>query len=219
MKKILFVLIAGLGGCLVSCASNKAPISSPGGSPYPAIIASISDVQGVTQPVSVEIDSTSSAITDAAITLTGGTSPVPLSWQNDSLVDGVYESFYLSSGWTYSAGTQYTMTVIFGGTTYSASVTAPGGVVKNAGASGVTLSWAGGSNDDDNLTIEVNPPSGGGSFYGGISSPVTFGSGLFTYPNAGDYTLAVHLTNSLAYSFTGKGDSYLTASDQEDEIY
>lgn len=99
---------------------------------------------GFTQPVQVLIDTTTQAVTNAAITLTGPSLSLPVTYNYNATAGGYYLAYYNSiSSWGYTANQNYTMTISYGGHTYQCTVTSVGNVTWAPGTSGVTISWAG----------------------------------------------------------------------------
>jgi hypothetical protein len=149
------------------------------------------------------------------MTSVGLTMPVTYSY---SISGGGYYDAYYTTGysWGYTANQPYTMTVAMNGTSYKAVVTTVGNVSFNTGASGVTISWAGGGNE--NTASALGPSS---YTYGpSISSPYSISASSLSGHTSGNYYMSMNAEKMVTGAFSGAfAGSFFSASDQETTTY
>lgn len=223
-KWIGAIALAASGFLLTSCGSQSNPIT-PGslGFTYasPEILASIAKQGGVVNAAQVELMTDSQAVTDAAITLTGPAAlSLPLTFSSSSGTSGYYYSYYYSvNSWTYSGNQSYTMSVSYGGHTFQSTITSVGNVTFSPSSTGITITWAGGGNEN---TVSA---FGGSPYYSyshgpNVTSPYVFSKTSLGGYSAGNYTISLNAIEALTSTFSGSyvGSSF-TASDQESTTY
>jgi hypothetical protein len=135
----LWILLVGmvLSGC--SGGSSRSDNSGLNGLAITAILDRQS-VQGVLDSLSasVTIINQGTEVPDAAVTLTvPGVPGIALAGDGR----GIYDDKN-SGSWTYSPGQVYIFEVAWGGSRYSASVTAPGGIMIPGHVSDLPVTWA-----------------------------------------------------------------------------
>lgn len=208
---------------LVSCSSNPAP-SIPSGLTFsynsPEILAAIVMQGGTANVASVELMTDTQAVTNATVTLTGPSLSLPLTFTSSSGASNYYYSYYNSvTGWNYLGNTSYTMTISYGGHTFTSTITSVGTVVFSPSSSGITISWSGGGNENTATAF------GGTTYYSytygpNITSPYTIAkSGLAAY-SAGNYHINMNADETRTSAFSGAyAGSSFTSSDQESTTY
>ena len=220
-----------IGACLTlsSCSSTSStPPLSPGsgGSTSisyntPEILATIAKQSTVTNAAAVMIMTTGSLVNNAAVTLSGPSLSLPLTFFSSASSGTTFIAYYYSANtWTYSGNQSYTMTVSYSGNNYQSTITSVGNVVFSPSSSGITISWAGGGNENTAFALGGSPYNN--YTYGpNITSPYFIAkSGLGGY-SAGNYNIAMNCdkTNISAFSGGAYLGSSFTASDQESTTY
>jgi hypothetical protein len=172
----------------------------------------------------VLITTANGSVTNAAVTLSysGGsyalgyfyTAAGPVTYNG-----GVTElsfAYYSAYSCYYMAGSPYTMTVAFGGNTYSASITAVGNATYNTGTSGVTCTWTGPSNEDTFMDFQTSNPSNHSTFGPNSMNPYVIPSSAFSGYTGGSnsYSIDATIVELVTSAFSGAyGGSFFTATD------
>jgi hypothetical protein len=219
---LVFALMA------VSCGSKNSP-SSPANNGsaltfnFPYVFASIGDNNGV--PLGqVNLVDSNGPVTDAAVTFTynGGSAPLtysdiqtePVTLNGFEIVNLLAAQYLPSAGLGFTAGQPCTLTAAFGGKTYSSSVTTVGNVNFVPGTGSVTVSWAGGGNNDELDAISGGQPV----IFSPVTSPyIILNSSLPGY-TPGTFLLEAKLENDTAFSGLSSG-SYFNATEFYDTVY
>jgi hypothetical protein len=212
---------------LVSC-SSKGPAGPNGGGTSnsisydtPEIEASIALQGGTANAAQVVLWTTTQAADDAVINLTGPSAfTLSLTHSSDSTSGPDYIAYYNSAtGWDYVADKAYTMTVAYGGHTFTATVTSVGNVAFSPSASAMTITWAGGGNENTASAIEVSPTNDY-AYTTSVTSPYKIPvSGLADY-TAGSYDISMNAEELKTSAFSGAYvGSFFSASDQESTTY
>jgi hypothetical protein len=223
-KWIGAIALAASGFLFVSCGSQSNPLT-PGsfGFSYasPEILAAIAMQGGTANAASVELMTDTQAVTNATVTLTGPAAlSLPLTLSSSGGSSGNYYAYYNSTtGWNYQANQSYTMTISYSGHTFQSTITTPGNVVFSPSSSGLTVTWAGGGNENT-ITAFGGSPTYNYTYGPNVTSPHTvLKSGLMGY-SAGNYTITLHAIQALTSTFSGSyTGSTFTASDQETTTY
>ncbi len=238
MRSFLFFALLALSGLfLISCSGNKNS-TNPNPTPVqtigpkcPYITGGIEMLNGSTQATLMTFCIDDAAVTDAAMTLTGPSGLAqPLTYNSTYGSAGSYVTWYYSgTSWTYIPNQPYTMTVIYNGTTYQASVTSVGSVTFNHGPAGVTVTWVGGGNQN---TCYATQTSGGTNSYswgnqgfsytGNIASPFYIAQSTLAGYTGGNYSLRLQTTNYNYNGFETAGGYYASffgARDDETVAY
>jgi hypothetical protein len=210
MKQFFSLLLVSL--LVISCGSKSSPTSS-GGFTWngPLILTGISNGSAFT-----EIATSTGPVINAAVTLTYSGTPAVLTYQTSASypvtasgsVTLLSLAYYLNNSFTYTAGQPYTITAVFGGSTYSAYTTAVGNINFSApSGSSMTCSWAGGGNENV-VDVDESSPSSSVSVYGpNVSSPAN----ITLLGTHGTVFALLDNLNSSAFSGTSNG-SYLVTS-------
>jgi hypothetical protein len=165
-------------------------------------------------------------VTNAAVTLSYSGGSYPLAFTTTMSGAVTYNgsvsimslAYYSNSlGWSYVANIPYQMTAIFGGNTYTASVTAPGNAAFATGSSGVTCSWTGPSNEDvfliDQISGYTNVPYSA-SFGPSSSNPYVIPVSAFQGYTGGNYLVDATIVELVTSAFPGAfGGSFFSATD------
>ncbi len=221
MKRLVPLLLVSL--FVISCGSKSSPTSSGGNGggsdtislASPELLATIAEQSSVVNAAQVEIDTTTQAVTNAAITLTGPSSlSLPLTFSSSMSGGGYYYAYYYSiNSWSYSGNQNYTMTVSYGGNTYQSTITSVGNVAFTSTSLGITISWSGEGNENTAFAIGSSDYTYGPN----ISSPYYIAnSGLAGY-TSGSYDIEINCDETLTSAFSGGAyiGSSFTASDQQ----
>jgi hypothetical protein len=227
MKRFFPFLFVAL--LTISCGTSS-PTSSGSGSfswSGPIILTDIEATGSTAGLAFTGIATSTGPVTNAAVTLSYSGGSAALSYFYNSSYPVTYSSsvtvlslaYYSNSSFTYAAGQPYTITAIFGGSTYSAHTTTVGFPTFSVSGSNLVCTWTGGGNEDlieaeENVspyTTNTFGPSSLSSPYT-INLPVPGGSGK-------DYVLgSINNLNSSAFLGTSNG-SYLLASSQASTTY
>lgn len=220
---LLFVAVSLV---LVSCASiiptgsSSTPTGGSSGTislASPEIEAAIAMQGGFTQFPQVTIITDSYAVTNAGVTLTSVGLTMPVTYSYSISGGGYYDAYYTTGySWAYTANQPYTMTVAMNGAVHKATVTAVGNINFNTGASGVTISWAGGGNE--NIASAFGPSSY--TFGPSINSPYVISEVSLSGHTSGNYTIGMTAEKMVTSAFSGAyAGSFFSASDQETTTY
>jgi len=216
MKQFLALLFVAL--LSISCGS-KSPTSSSGSGGFswngPLILSAVENTSGSSGSAFTEIATSSGPVTNAAVTLTYSGTPAVLAYQFSTSypvtasgsVTVLSMAYYTNSSFTYTAGQPYTITAVFGGSTYSANTTAIGNINFSApSGSSLTCSWTGGN--ENVIDVDESSPSSAVSVYGpNVSSPAN----VTLLGTHGTVFTSLDNLNSSAFSGTSNG-SYLVTS-------
>lgn len=236
--KIVLYCAALALGCFGLCSCTSKTTVSPAGpssggsggsggsttiSLYgPEILAAIAMQGGVANVASVEIDTTTQAVTNAAITLTGPSLNMPVTFGYTVTSGSYYLAYYTSVvGWNYQANQKYTMTISYGGHTYQSTITSVGNVVFTPGSSNISISWQGGGNENTATAFCYTPAYYSYVYGPNITSSYSIAqSGLAGY-TGGNYSINMNADETLTSAFSGGAyiGSSFTASDQESTTY
>ena len=223
--KVLFFVLLFLGALALSlaqsgCSSTPAsPAAGPTPTPTVDIVwayPSISSAGGV-QDAFVQLRVNGSAVTNAAVTLSGTFSGSPVAMPFSSYVThgSTQYASYENTTFTYQLGAVYTLSTTAMGKTASSSVTAPGGIsllVDAANGNAVTyVSW---TNEGalDHVYIYENSPTGGYTYdtaasTTNINSPLSLpdsgGGSLYPGGSGSDYSFDAIIRNESAATLNG----------------
>lgn len=222
---IVFLFVALLS---VSCGSSSTTTSSSGSGGSggyswsgPIILSEINEQSNV---AFAEIGTSSGPVTNAAVTLSysGGTdvlnyfysTSVPVTYSGGLTIVGV--AYYYDTAYTYTANQPYTMTSVFGGTTYSAHVTAVGGPVFTTSGGGTTLvtTWSGGGNTNVIAASKNVSPYTQKTWGPNVTSPYSIANSALPGGSTQNTVMVTLINlNSSAYTGTSNG-SYLLSTSQ-----
>lgn len=214
---------------LVSCSSSTSPSipSGPSGSYNitlytPEILAAIAKQGGIVNAASVMLETDTQPVTNASVTLTGPSLSLPLTFSSSVTLGSNYATYYWSvNSWAYTGNQNYTMTVSYGGHTYQSTITSVGNVSFATGSSGVTISWAGGGNENTASALCISPAYHSYTYGPNITSSYAIAQSSLAGYSGGNYTIQLNADETLTSAFSG--GAYLgcsfTASDQESTTY
>jgi len=121
-----------------------------------------------------------------------------------------------TGGWAFTPGQSYTMKVSISGTTYSGSITLPGGVTIPPFTSPGPIVWAHAGNEDTVTTTETFSPYTS-HIYGPVASSGSISTASSTYfPASGTYSIQVNVIKSSIGAFGSNANTVavLTGTDQ-----
>ncbi len=211
----------------VSCGLNGLTTSTPssGGSggyswTGPIILSEINQQSNV---AFAEIGTSSGAVTNAAVTLSysGGTdvlnyfysTSAPVTYSGGVTLVGV--AYYYDTAYTYTANQPYTMTSVFGGTTYSAHLTSVGAPVFSTSGGGTTLvtTWSGGGNTNVIAAGQNVSPYTQKTWGPSVTSPYSIANSALPGAAGQNTVMATIITlNNAAYTGTSNGSYFLSTS-------
>lgn len=162
---------------------------------------------GTAKAAHVELDTDTKAVTYAAITLTGPSLSLPLTFTSSGSYGTTFMSYYDSTaGWSYQANKTYTMAISYDGHSYSSSVTSGGNVSFATGVSGVTIAWVN-SGDLDNAVASCNSPVEDYSYGPQITSPYIIPQASLVGHTSGNYLITMNSVEEL-FSNPFSGGAY-----------
>jgi len=239
MKKFFILLLLFVSGLfLSSCNSSGNSTGSSNFSLSSPVVEAVLAIQGgSSQPAAVAILTTSSAVTNAGITVTGNGLTLPVTYTTALTTsyqgNQVNEASYNSGPWTNIPGQAYTITVSMMGSTHSSAITSVGGIAFNNGASGVTATWTGGvSNSSSNplnvttaQALETTSPNNMYTYPSNLqppylTSPFIISASSLSGHTSNNYVIQVNCNTTLTSAFPGtNAGSFVTSSDQELTTY
>lgn len=204
-----------------------APNNSGGGSTSitynsPEILATIAKQGGTTQPAAVMIMTTGSLVNNAAVTLSGPGVNLPVTFWYSASSGTTFIAYYTSSNaWTYQGNQNYTISVSYSGYSGQGTVHSAGNVVFTPGGSGLSISWAGGGNENTASALSITPSYQSYVYGPNITSPYNISQSSLAGYSGGNYTIQMNCDQTVISAFSGGAflGSSFTASDQESTTY
>jgi hypothetical protein len=112
------------------------------------------------------------------------------------------------------------MTASFGGSTYTASVTAVGNGTFSTGASGVTCNWVGGGNQNTILISQTNSPYYSNHFGPNLTTGYAIPVSAFHNYTGGNYMVLATLVELAPSCFPNAyAGSFFSATEQDNTTY
>jgi len=223
MKRFFPFLFVAL--LTISCGTSSPTGSGSGGFSWngPLILSDIEATSSTAGAVITEIATSTGPVINAAVTLSysGGSTGLSYFYSGSypvtysGAVTTISLAYYYNSSFAYTAGQPYTITSIFGGSTYSAYTTAVGFPVFSTSSSNLVCTWTGGGNEDV-ITASENISPYTTKIFGPSSLTSPYSIANSSLPGtAGKNTIlaSINNLNSSAFSGTSNG-SYLLASSQ-----
>jgi len=220
---------------LASCTTNiSSPPLVPGGNNSnnsstatsitlgtPAIQAAIAKQGGMTQPVQVLIMTTGSLVNNAAITLSGPSVNLPVTFNYSTSAGTTFIAYYNSSNaWTYQGNQNYTLSISYSGYSGQATVHSVGNVSFTPGGSSLSISWVGGGNYNSLFELQNTSPFNQYSISSGVNSPYTVNQSSLGSYTPGSYNIQLNAEQMDISCWPGAFvGSYFSASDQESTTY